>query len=128
MHSEVNKYGNKEYATGKKRVRNFYRPWLADAFRVALETGRRREEIINLKFSDIVMENNGVSFIKAEDYKVNRIQNRKNESVKKYIFIPVTKSLKELLIHLGYEKYKETGNYILAPEIQNKRTRVMKEV
>jgi integrase len=120
--------GNKEYATGKKRVRNFYRPWLADAFRVALETGRRREEIINLKFSDIIAENNGVSFIKTEDYKVNRIRNRVEDYEKKYIFIPVTKSLKELLIHLGYEKYKESDNYILAPEVQNKRTRVMSDV
>ena len=41
--------GIKEYDSIEKPFRNLYRPWLKDGIRLALETGRRREEIINLK-------------------------------------------------------------------------------
>jgi len=112
-----------EYTKGKKRYRNYYRPWLADGFRLALETGRRREEIISLRFSDIVNDD-GILYIRVEDFKVNRIQDR-TDSDKKYNYIPVTKSLYTLLVKLGYEKLKDTDEYILAPEIKNERNRSM---
>lgn len=120
--------GIKEYASGKKPKRNVYRSWLSNAFRLALETGRRREEIINLKFSNIIKDSNGISYIKVEDYKVNRIANRFNDTEKKYIFIPVTTSLNELLQEMDYEKFKDTENYILAPELKMNRKRSMSDV
>ena len=119
--------GERKYEQGVKHTRNFYRPWLADGFRLALETGRRREEVINLKFSDIEEKNGVPLFIKSEDYKVNRIQHRDNES-KKYIYIPVTKSLHELLMELGYGENKNQDKYILAPEVEITRKRIMSDV
>lgn len=120
--------GIQKYESGVKEYRNFYRPYLKDAFRLALQTGSRREELINLKFNGINEENEGSGYIKVENYKVNHIQKRKTEEQKKYIYIPLTASLKELLNELGYEKYKGTDNYILAPEIDSKRNKVLSDL
>lgn len=119
--------GVKEYKEGVKPLRSVYRPWLSDGIRLALETGRRREEIINLKW-DNIQESEGIQFIKVEDYKVNRIQNRISEEEKKYIYIPVTDSLGKLLEELDRSKYSNTDNYILAPEIKISRGRVMSDI
>jgi integrase len=119
--------GIKEYNNGIKPTRNLFRPWLADGIRLGLETGRRREEIINLKWKDIE-ENDGHQYIKVEDFKVNRIQNRKSEEEKKFIYIPVTDSLKKLLDELGYTIYIGMDNFILAPDIKISRGRVMSDV
>ena len=118
--------GVKKYENGVKPTRNVYRSWLADGIRLGLETGRRREEIINLKWSNI-KESDGIQFIKSEDYKVNRIQNRITEEEKKYIYVPVTDSLKGLLNELGYEKYRDADNFILAPDVNICRNRIMSD-
>ena len=102
-----------------------YRPYLADAIRLALESGRRREEIVNMRFSDIVPDNDGFSFIKVEDRKVNRIRNRTRQEDKKYVLVPVTDSLQKLLFELGLEQYRDTDNYILAPDEKISRGRIM---
>ncbi len=113
--------------TNEKVARkNLYRPWLKDGIRLALETGRRREEIINLKWNNI-NENDGIEYIKVEDYKVNHIQKRVTEQEKKYIYIPVTETLNELLYELEYEKFKGSDRYILAPEINIQRYRFMSD-
>lgn len=119
--------GVKEYKDGIKLTRNVYRPWLANSFRLALETGRRREEVINLKWNDI-LESDGIQYIKVEDYKVNRIQNRIADKEKKFIYIPVTDSLGKLLNDLGYEKNANADSFILAPDIKISRGRVMSDI
>ena len=119
--------GVKKYDSGVKPTRNLFRPWLSDGIQLALETGRRREEIINLKWSDI-KESHGISYIITEDYKVNRIQSRTSEEEKKYIYIPITESLQTLLTKMGQTKFGDTNKYILAPEIDISRKRVMADV
>ena len=115
-----------QYSNGKEI--QYFRYWLADVIRLGLETGRRREEILKLQFSGIECDKNGrPEFIKVEDFKVNRSQNRFTEEEKKYIKIPVTDSLYQLLLDLNYEKYKGTDNYILAPEEKRQRTKAMKD-
>jgi integrase len=96
--------------------------YLPDGFLLALETGRRREEVVMLKHNEIATEKDGTPlYIKIEDYKVNRIQKHSNEESKSYIYIPVTDSLHKLLLKLGYEENKGTDKYILAPEIIENR-------
>jgi len=119
--------GIKTYHGGIKPMRNLYRPWLADAIRLGLETGRRREEIINMKWKDLFIYDDQ-EYIRVEDFKVNRIQNRIRTDQKKYIDIPVTKALNELLNNLERDKYRESDNYILAPNINISRKRVMADV
>jgi integrase len=120
--------GFEKYTTGVKKVRNFYRPYLKNAFRLALETGRRREELINMKFSGITEEKDGSGYIKVEDFKVNNIQKRKREEEKKYIYVPLTNSLRQLLDEMGYQEMKGSDNFILAPEVKGKRGHPMEDL
>ena len=110
---------------GVKPKRNLYREWLKNAFRLALETGCRREELVTLKWLNIEGEE-GKQYIAVENIKVNRIQKRANER-KRYTYIPLTESLRNLLNELGYEKYRYSDNYILAPELILNRGRVMSD-
>jgi integrase len=119
--------GLKENKHWVKPTRNMYRPWLADGFKLALETGRRREEVINLKWNSI-RESEGIRYIEVEDYKVNRIQNRIAENEKKMICIPITASLDALLHELGYNERINTDSYILAPNVKISRGKVMSNV
>lgn len=105
---------------------NMYRPWLTDGFRLALETGRRREEVVTLKFNQIATEKDGTPlYIKIEDFKVNRIQKHNDEESKSYIYVPVTIALFDLLKKLGYEENKNQDKYILAPDIVKNRENKM---
>ncbi|MFI5220002.1 MAG: tyrosine-type recombinase/integrase [Bacteroidia bacterium] len=120
--------GIQKYPKGKKHERNFFRPWLKDGIALALESGRRREEVSTAKYSDIIHSDDGIPlYIKVEDYKVNRIQGRTEDDEKKYIYIPVTESLKELLVKMGYEKYQNSDKYILAPDATVDRVKGMPE-
>lgn len=77
-----------------------------------------------MKWSDI-KEINGELYIQVEDIKVNRIKRRLDESQKKYNPTPVNQELMQLLNEMGYEKYKGTDNYILAPEANLNRGKSM---
>lgn len=105
--------GMKEYATGGRK--NFYRSWLSKAFRLALETGLRREEFMSIKFTDIVLDEKGIpTFIKIENFKVNRkngVSGTENATMK---HIPITKGLRILLNELDYETNKGSDSYVIA--------------
>ena len=96
----------------KTKTRSYYKDWLKVAFRLALETGLRREELLQLKWSDLVqIENNGLVF-RIGNLKVNRITSGNSEG--RYIkHVPVTKSLKKLLVDLGFARKKKTEGYII---------------
>ena len=114
--------GKKVDMTASKGKRYLYREWLADGIKLGLETGRRREEIISMKWNDIVVDKNDTPlYIKVEDIKVNRIQHKQQN--KKVIYVPVTESLQQLLVELNYNKKKNSDEYILAPEIINNRVK-----
>lgn len=121
------KNGIQKYETGVKAERNFYRPYLRNAFRLALETGRRREELINMKWKDITDDPDG-GFIEVEDRKVNNIENRTSQEDKKYNYVPLTESLRQLINELNYQKMRGFDKYILAPEIKDKRNKVMADL
>lgn len=90
----------------------YLRDWLKPAYRLALETGLRREELLTLKWSDIIPLDNGKLVCKVPNLKVNRIM--KGRSSKEHLkYIPVTKSLLSLLYELGIEKYKESDHRII---------------
>lgn len=118
--------GTRNYENGVKKLRNLYRPWLKSAFQLALFSGRRREEIANLKFSDIIEEKDGVFLIRSEDLKVNRIQKRSEPEEKKYNYVPITPQLAQLLNdELGWSENKNTDRFIIAPEIIQNRAKLL---
>ena len=101
-----------------------YYPWLKFAIQLGLLTGRRRDEIINLRYSDIKYDKEGNPiYIESEDHKVNLAKGNMYESSRKLVYIPITKKLKEILIENGLHEFTGTDNYLLAPDkIENRET------
>jgi integrase len=105
-----------ERKTQKTFKKQYYKPWLKEAFLLALLTGRRREAIVQMKFNGIIENVQGEPVtIKVEDFKVNRSRSLTKKEEVKYIFIPIIAPLKKLLLELGYEENKGKDLFILAP-------------
>jgi integrase len=105
-----------ERKTQKTFKKQYYKPWLKEAFLLALLTGRRREAIVQMKFNGIIENAQGEPVtIKVEDFKVNRSRSLTKKEEVKYIFIPIIAPLKKLLLELGYEENKGKDLFILAP-------------
>lgn len=105
----------------RKQKRSLYRPYLEKAFRIGLESGVRRENLVYLKTSDIIEDDSGPVVLRIENLKVNNILHIKNASDKKLIYVPLTASLKKLII-ADYREYKKTeiDRYLVAPEAENR--------
>lgn len=97
--------------------RSMYHPYLKEGFKLFLLTGGRREEVVDLKWSDIFITSSNVMFFKILNLKVERSNNSKNISAKKkYKYIPINNDLMDLLNSMGYEEKKHTSEHILYPE------------
>lgn len=94
-----------------------YQPWLTTAYKIALELGARRNEIILLKFKHIIEENKKPVFIRLEDQKSNRQRKIKDEINKKYNAFPISRNLLKILKKLGYDKKRGKDEYVLLPKI-----------
>ena len=97
---------------GKGETKNMFYPWLKDGFRLFLLTGGRREEIVNLKWSNIYVAENGVKFLMFDNLKVDR-QKKTDKTPKKYV--PINADLEELLIEMGLNEKRNPNEYILFP-------------
>ncbi len=99
---------------GDKKV-NHYHPWLSVAFRLALETGLRAEEVVTLKFSNIKEIKKGVLAIKLVNLKVWRAKTGSDvKQVDKYVkYVPITASLLALLEEQGYQKLSVVDKRII---------------
>jgi integrase len=112
---------------GKGEKKNMYRTYLADGFKLFLLTGGRREEVVDLKWSDILITGEGIKFFFIPNKKVNRI--RKTEQVQKYNkHIPINQDLFDLLLQLGYNEKKHTTDYILEPTRKVKTKTIMNDL
>lgn len=111
---------------GKGVEKNLYKPWVKDAIELGLNTGRRNEEIARMKWNEVYEDEQSVpQYIRVPDFKVNR-QKGNTEDNLKYIYVPVTDELNDLLERIGYGKYKHTDKYILAPEEEMERNTIRK--
>jgi integrase len=81
--------------------------YLGYGFKLFLLTGARREEVVDLKWSDIFIAKSGVRFFIIGNLKVERQRN------KEYLkYIPINKDLRYFLNELGYdEKRIQTSIY-----------------
>lgn len=99
-----------------KKTRNRYKPYLKDGIELALHTGGRREEVVDLKWNMIQYVDNEPTYILMKNLKVERqLGEGFNDNVAPKI-IPITKSLKNLLYRLGYDNKKGRDEYILVPD------------
>jgi integrase len=104
----INVENSRHEASGKY----YYRDWLKPAYRLALETGLRREELLEIQWDHIVSVGDGKHVLKVPNLKVNRLM-RGRSSKEHMKYIPVTKSLLSLLKELGYDQHKESDDRII---------------
>jgi integrase len=97
---------------GKGEKKNLYKPYLKDGFKLFLLTGGRRQEVVDLKWSDIYSTPQGVKLFIIDNLKVKRMK-KNNKECKKYIGINV--DLEDFLIELGMNEKIGTDEYILYP-------------
>jgi len=103
------------FAPKHGETRNYYRPWLVNAYRLALETGERAEPLVRLKWNDIIEVEGNIEMFRISNLKANRIRTGQDKG--KYVrYIPVTRSLKALLVELGYNTKKGTDECVLKTE------------
>jgi len=105
--------------------KNMYRPWLKTAIKLALlGGGRRAEELVMLKWIDVLpYKETGEllgGLLSYNDYKVERILNKKLGDEKEPIEIPITPQLATLLLEIGWKEKKGKDEYIIAPQITNR--------
>lgn len=105
---------------------NHYKPWLKFAFRFGLYTGGRSEDIVELKWSDISLDEKGMfNTLKTIDYKIDSANsNRTSKEERLFKYFAITNELGNLLVEMGYEQYKNSDKYIIAPEDGLKRSNV----
>lgn len=109
---------------GKGERKNMFRPYLAEGFKLFLLTGGRREEVVDLLWSDILITVEGTKFFRIANKKVNRT--KQTEDYFKYM--PINEDLFELLNELGYQEKKNSNDYILFPERTVKTQTIMNDL
>ncbi|MBX3165145.1 MAG: hypothetical protein KF900_11765 [Bacteroidetes bacterium] len=109
----------------QKKV-NHFKPWLKYAFKLGLFTGGRSEDIVELKWSDIRLQEDGkFDTLETIDHKIDSANSHRiSETDRITKCFAITQELGELLLEMGYEKYKGTSKYIIAPEDGLKRSNV----
>ncbi len=98
---------------GKGESKNRYRHYLKDGFYMFLLTGGRREEVVDLKWSDIYTLDSGVKTFIVTNLKVTRIKKNAKEYTK---YFPINKDLEDYLRYLGMDDMLGKDEYILFPE------------
>jgi integrase len=101
------------FKTGERK--NMYRPYTRDAIELVAFTGMRIEESMILKYSDIVLGNDGrIEHLIGTDLKFDRAHNWNNSKEPKKVLIPCTKELEALLIRLNYKENLGADKYLIA--------------
>jgi integrase len=113
---------------GKKK--NYYREWIKDAYWLGVLTGGRREEVVKLQWNGIKLTKSGeLSHIEINHFKINRANSdtvsETEYAIKKF---PMNEDLFYLLIKLGYDKFKDTDKFILAPDETISRIAIMNKI
>ena len=99
------------------RRKNMYRPYTKDAIELVAYTGMRIEETMVLKFSDIVLDNDGnVQHLVGTDLKFERAHNWNNTKEPKKVMIPTSTELENLMNRLEYKKYLGVDKYLIADD------------
>lgn len=118
---------NGEYQHSSGKERNYYRPWLKHFVQVAYFIGARREDLVNLKYTDIIEDKNGEPFIiNVQNRKSQRNRDSKNKSEIEHVrIIPsgIFPAFKKVLYDMGYDSYKNKDLYLFdIDETMNRET------
>jgi integrase len=106
---------------GKGEVKNMYRDYLKLGFKLFLLTGGRREEVVDLRWSDIYYSGDTYFFM-IKNKKVERNQNIDGNFNK---YIPINSDLLDLLNEMGFEDKKTSNDFILCSDRKESHLTIM---
>jgi len=87
-----------QYLNGRGEKKNMYRPYLKNAFRMFLLTGGRREEVVTLKWNQILWTMQEVRFFSFPNLKVMRQKTAKNMHTDTPLkYVPINNDLYDCL-------------------------------
>lgn len=87
----------------------------------------RNEEVVNLKYSDIKLDDKGdLDYLTGVDLKYERKHNFNGDKAKKLVFIPITPELEQLLIELNYKIHIGKDIYLIDSDNKMNRSSVAK--
>ena len=84
---------------GKGEEKNMYRPYIKDGFYLFIFTGGRREEVVDLKWSNIYTLDSGVKTFIVTNLKVTRIKKNAKEYTK---YFPINKDFEDFASFAGW--------------------------
>ncbi len=99
---------------GKKR-RNMYKVWLKDLIMLKAFTGRRNDELFEMRWDMIHYEDDQPIYIMSPDIKINKLQNNFDRRDFQFSYVPIGVELKSLLNQLGMKNKRGSSEYIIAP-------------
>lgn len=109
---------NSSIHTYKNGVRKkMYRPYIKEAFEIIAYTGMRNTEAISIKYSDIVLDENGeLDYVLGVDLKYEKTHNYDQSKPTKVVPIPYSPELEDLLDRLNYKNHLGEDRYLIGPD------------
>lgn len=115
------------YKNGVKK--NMYRPFIKEAFEIIAYTGMRITEAISIKYSDIVLDEEGdLEYVMGIDLKYEKAHNFDNSKSTKIVPIPYSPELEDLLNRLDYKNYLGEDRYLIGPDENITRETMAKQL
>ena len=109
---------NSSIHTYKNGVRKkMYRPYVKEAFEIIAYSGMRNTEAISIKYSDIILDENGeLDYVMGVDLKYEKAHNYDQSKPTKIVPIPYSPELEDLLNRLDYKNHLGEDRYLIGPD------------
>lgn len=98
--------------------------WLRKAFLLSVFTGRRREELVTMRWSFINRNQRGTLLIKGDNCKIVKQKKQGESQNKRKYTVPLYPELLEFLNNLGLQNKRDTDDFILFPECEQGQNRL----
>lgn len=109
--------------------KNRFRPYTKDGIELCAYTGMRLEEVVSIKYSDIVLDaNKNLEYLRGVDLKFERAHNWDNTKAKKVVHIPISPELEDLLNRLNYKENFGADKYLIAGDENITRSSLAKQL
>lgn len=98
-------------------TKKMYRPYIKFGIELVAYTGMRLVEALSIKYSDIVIDENGeIEFVSGIDIKHEKAHNYDQSKPVKYVPIPISPELEDLLNRLDYKQHINEDRYLIGPD------------
>jgi integrase len=98
-------------------TKKMYRPYIKNGIELIAYTGMRLTEALSIKYCDIVTDKKGeIDYVKGIDIKYEKTHNYDQSKPVKYVPIPITPELEDLLNRLNYKQYIGEDRYLIGPD------------